>query len=148
MFYHQTLPSIAYLNSFHIRDCRMRNDNLLKHGSNHKFFILFSHRKCIVERSISNQSHLQFAITPGRSFAVTVVHLHLILVSTKWFLISGYQIKLTSSRWLVAVITHVAAGSAIAVRSARETLASKKTIVPVVARKRWKPTLGTDGIGE
>ena len=79
---------------------------------------------------------------------MTVVHLHLVLVSTKWFLVSGYQIKLTSGRRLVAVITHIAAGSAIAIRSARETLASKKTIVPVIARKRWKPTLGADGIGE
>ena len=137
-----------YLDSFQIRNRRVRYNNFLKNRTNQKLFVLARHRKRIVERSFSDQSYLQFPVTPSGSFAATIIHFHLVLVSTERFFVSRYQVELSSGRWFIAIVTHVTARSAHAVRTARKTLATKKTVVSIVAWKRWKSALWAYRVSE
>lgn len=69
-------------------------------------------------------------------------------MSAKGFLVSCYQIELSSSGGLVTVVAHVSAGSVCAVYSAGETVTTDQTIVAVVTREGRKSTPRTDRVRE
>lgn len=69
-------------------------------------------------------------------------------MGTEGFLLSRHQEELTSGRRLVAVITHVAAGSIYAVQAAGETISLQQTFVAVITGESRKSAFRANGIGE